>query len=204
MFIKIIYNYIMGIGKKCIIKNCNLEASYNWQHLNVRKYCNNHKEDGMVNIVSITCIYPNCDRIALYNFKQCYRLGKYCSNHKLPNMVNVSNLPYCIVCYKRASFNFKNKKKPIYCAEHKDNEMIDITSRQCLKCDKRPSFNYKNEKKPMYCYTHKLPEMVDIKNPICLECNKRASFNFNYEKKPIYCHKHKLPEMINVVKKLFK
>ena len=51
----------MGIGKKCIIKNCNLEASYNWQHLNVRKYCNNHKEDGMVNIVNKLLLNQICE-----------------------------------------------------------------------------------------------------------------------------------------------
>ena len=39
----------MGIGKKCGIKNCNLEASYNWKNSNIRKYCSNHKKPGMIN-----------------------------------------------------------------------------------------------------------------------------------------------------------
>ena len=191
----------MGIGKKCGIKNCNLEASNNWKNSNIRKYCSNHKKPGMINIVSRECDFPNCYHLALYNYKEYYGLGKYCGKHKLINMVNVCNLPYCLECNKRASFNYKNKKRPLYCVDHKEPEMINITSSQCLKCNKRPSFNYKNEKKALYCYTHKLPDMIDIKNPICVECNKRASFNFNYEKKPVYCHKHKLPEMINVTRK---
>ena len=188
----------MGIGKKC--ENCNLEASYNWNGATIRKFCKTHKLVGMVNIVSKECVYDKCNKLAIYNYRGYNGLGKYCKNHKLNNMINVANLQYCVKCSKRASFNFSNKKTPMYCVEHKLLDMVDVISKKCLKCDKRPIFNYKNEKKAILCKEHKLLNMVDIKNIHCLICNTRASFNFKNEK-PMFCFKHKKNKMINVTKK---
>ena len=79
----------MAIGKKCLIKNCNLEASYNWKTSNIRKYCSNHKKPDMVNIVSRECLFSNCYHLALYNYKEYYGLGKYCINQ---NCIHITHM----------------------------------------------------------------------------------------------------------------
>ncbi len=51
-------------------------------------------------------------------------------------------------CYKHSSFNYKNKKSPIYCLKHKKDNMINIISKKCIEknCDIQSTFNYENEK----------------------------------------------------------
>jgi ABC-type uncharacterized transport system ATPase subunit len=52
-------------------------------------------------------------------------------------------------CTKRASFNYKNEKKSIYCSNHKLDGMINICTKICTypECKTVANFNYENEKK---------------------------------------------------------
>jgi hypothetical protein len=56
-------------------------------------------------------------------------------------------------CKITPSFNYKNEKKPLYCTEHKLDNMINLKNKTCIHkgCNIQPSFNYENEKKPLYC-----------------------------------------------------
>jgi hypothetical protein len=103
-------------------------------------------------------------------------------------------------CNKYASYNFADKKSPIYCKNHIEDGMIYINHPKCINCNlKVPVFNYPDEKKAIYCGDCKLPDMIDIKNPKCINCNlKRPYFNYPDEKKAIYCGDCKLPDMIDV------
>jgi very-short-patch-repair endonuclease len=108
-------------------------------------------------------------------------------------------------CLKYPSCNLPNKITPLYCSEHKSENMIDIVSKRCLNngCLKCPSFNLSNEKTPLYCSEHKLENMIDVKSKKCLNdgCKKRAIFNLPEEKIPLYCSEHKLENMVSTSNK---
>ena len=55
----------------------------------------------------------------------------------------------CIICKKRALYNYKEEKTPTHCNGCKDDRMIDIHNKKCIVCNlKSPNFNYENEIKP--------------------------------------------------------
>ena len=70
-------------------------------------------------------------------------------------------------CNKRALYNFPGKKplKPLYCSDHKLNNMIIIYYTTCAneECYKKPSFNLPGEH-AKYCGNHKSPNMVFVLN----------------------------------------
>ena len=110
-------------------------------------------------------------------------------------------------CYLKASFNYLNNKKRLYCNNHKLDNMININDikRSCIepKCLIRASYNYKNKDKPIYCNKHKLDNMINIINKYCcyLNCKILATYNYKNENKPLYCNKHKLDNMISITNK---
>jgi hypothetical protein len=108
-----------------------------------------------------------------------------------------------INCKIRPSYNYENEKAPLYCVNHKLENMIDISNKKCAynNCKIRPSYNYENEKTPLYCVNHKLENMIDIFNKKCSynNCIISPCFNFENEIKPLYCIKHKLDNMVDVL-----
>jgi hypothetical protein len=167
-------------------------------------FCNKHKKDNMVDVVSKKCIENECNKQPVFNYIN-ETTPIYCKTHKKENMIDIKNKK-CIEneCNKQPVFNYKDETTPIYCNIHKKDDMINIKSKKCieLNCNIRPSFNYENEIEPLYCTTHKKDNMVNIlKNNKCIElnCNVCASFNYKNETKPIYCFKHKKDEMISII-----
>ena len=79
----------------CIEETCNITASYNYKHQKKRLYCENHKKDGMINIINKMCI--SCD---LSNGNKKYD-------------------GYCCRCYmhifpdKPISRNYKSKERAV-------------------------------------------------------------------------------------------
>lgn len=73
-------------------------------------------------------------------------------------------------CNTRPSFNYKNKKKGIYCVEHKLQYMVDVTHKMCLfdNCLVRATNGYKNDNIPLYCFVHKLDNMVNLTDKKCI------------------------------------
>jgi hypothetical protein len=110
----------------------------------------------------------------------------------------------CKICKKQAYFNFENLK-PIYCAEHRKDDMINLINKSCIMIDclKQPSYNFINTITPIYCLDHKRDGMVDIKNKTCLNdtCTKRPNYNIIGSKIGIYCLAHATKEMIDVMNK---
>ena len=111
----------------------------------------------------------------------------------------------CIECNKRPSFNVKGETKPLYCFDHKLDDMINVNKKTCIYegCSTQPSYNFAGEKKGVYCDKHKLIDMIDVKNKTCIYvgCNTTPSYNFAGKKKGIYCDKHRLVDMIDVIHK---
>lgn len=110
-------------------------------------------------------------------------------------------------CNKHACFNYKNKKKRLYCNTHKLKNMININDikRSCIisDCYTRAIYNYKNNKCGIYCNKHKLKNMINITSKTCqnLNCNKLPIFNYNNTKKGLFCKDHKLENMIDIINK---
>ena len=65
---------------KC--KECNKEASYNFEEETKRLYCKKHKLENMFNVVSQMCINDGCNKIAIYNV-EFQKRPLYCKKHKL-------------------------------------------------------------------------------------------------------------------------
>jgi hypothetical protein len=114
---------------------------------------------------------------------------------------------YCVEkdCKKRASYNTKGEKRGIFCKDHKEDGMIDVTHSKCVEngCNHRPNFNNKGEKKALYCKKHMKEGMIDISHKRCIEdgCDRQPSFNNEGKKKRLYCCEHKKEGMVSLVKK---
>jgi len=87
-------------------------------------------------------------------------------------------------CNKRATYNYKNQNKGLYCNHCKLDGMIDIKSPKCIICNnKRANFGMPYDKKAQYCNHCKLDGMIDIKHPKCIICNnKQPTFGMYGEK----------------------
>jgi len=57
-------------------------------------------------------------------------------------------------CKITACFNFKDEKRPIYCASHKKEGMIITYGNYCQHegCNLIANFNIEGEKKGIYCF----------------------------------------------------
>ena len=164
--------------------------------------------ENMINVISKTCIYENCNiqsRFNLPNEKQ----GLYCNTHKLENMINVKS-KQCLFedCNIRPIFNLPEEKTGLYCNKHKLEDMVNVIDRTCLfeDCKIRPKFNLPDKKMGIYCVAHKLENMINIEHKYikrCIHenCIHYPLYNYKHIKTPLYCKKHMLNEMINVFTK---
>jgi hypothetical protein len=104
-------------------------------------------------------------------------------------------------CEIIASFNIIGKKRPLYCAKHKLDGMINVIIKPCKEtnCKTQPVYNMIGEKQGIYCSNHKLDGMVNVKHKSCKEenCNKQPMYNIIGEQ-TLYCAKHKLDGMVDV------
>ena len=77
------------------------------------------------------CLHINCNKYASFNYKN-YKEIKirkyiYCSMHKLENMTDIIHKK-CITCnITQPKFNYKNKKKALYCKDCKLENKLEIS-----------------------------------------------------------------------------
>jgi hypothetical protein len=105
-------------------------------------------------------------------------------------------------CKKRSSFGLI-WNKPLYCKEHKQEEMIDVKNKRCKEkgCVLRPNFGTEWGK-PLYCKQHQKEGMFDVIHKRCKENRCVSLPNFGTEwNKPLYCKQHKKEGMIDVIHK---
>jgi hypothetical protein len=106
----------------------------------------------------------------------------------------------CLLCTKRASFNYPGRFPGVYCVEHKEPDMINVTKSICNypDCFTRPTFNYPGGK-PRYCAKHCKAGMICIRGKLCSRggCRYRAYYNYKTGE-PLYCARHKKKGMINL------
>jgi hypothetical protein len=78
-------------------------------------YCNEHKLDGMENIIKKYCEYEGCKVTASFNYNEEFT-KRFCEKHKLEGMINVKDKT-CI--YPNC------KTRPIYNIIIDENQHID-------------------------------------------------------------------------------
>ena len=181
----------------CNELNCMVIPNFNIEGETKGLYCSKHKKEGMINVISKTCI--ECKKQPVFNVESKTK-GLYCSKHKKDGMTDVITKT-CLECKKQPSFNIDGETKGLYCSTHKKEGMIDIKNKTCLECKFIPKFNVEGETKALYCSTHKKDGMIDVKNKTCLECKKQPAFNVEGKSKALYCSTHKKDGMVNVKNK---
>jgi nitrite reductase/ring-hydroxylating ferredoxin subunit len=102
-------------------------------------------------------------------------------------------------CMKQPCFNFEGEI-PKFCADHKEEGMVNLNERPCEKCSKKPVYNFPDIKKGRFCVEHKEDGMIDVLSQTCEHdgCRTRPSFGYK-EGKRRFCVLHKLDDMVNLV-----
>lgn len=92
-------------------------------------------------------------------------------------------------------------KKPLFCAKHRNEDMIDVNNKICENenCNKRAFYGI--ESTPIHCIEHKEQNEFNVVKGFCKEkgCKKKPTFGL-VNKKPLYCIEHKKEDMYNVMK----
>lgn len=138
------------------------------------------------------CKKPECDNDALYNTPGKH-IRDFCEGCKEENMVPIYVSGHCLKCSKGSSYGFKKFLRRDYCADHKTDKMVSITTlyatdkdlikkvaekkaekdailkkKQQGKCTKckivTASYGYPAGKREK-CAKHKLAGMVSLTNP---------------------------------------
>ena len=109
----------------------------------------------------------------------------------------------CKKCSKQPSFNFSGEKVPVYCADHKEPNMVAVRGDKCAHpdCSKQPCFNIPEELLGKFCATHRSPEMVNVRERRCAHegCWRKPIYNLPNETRGIFCREHKTDEMVDVL-----
>jgi len=188
--------------KTNICEQCGIYAIYNFENEKNGICCFNHKEIGMINVLSKKCEYAWCKTLPLFNFEGEIK-ARFCSEHKEIGMINVKDKK-CeyIGCKTIPTFNFKGEKKRRFCNEHKEIGMINVLSKVCEQenCNTQPIYNFEGQIKARFCSEHKEIGMINIKHKTCenKDCKTRPNFNFVGQIKGRFCNEHKENGMIDV------
>jgi hypothetical protein len=110
-----------------------------------------------------------------------------------------------IDCKTRPTFNIEGQTNALYCATHKEDDMVNVLSKTCMYdgCKTQPTFNIEGQTNALYCATHKEDGMVDVKNKVCIYngCKTIPFFNIEGEIRALYCATHKKDGMVDIKNK---
>lgn len=178
-------------------ESCTRNAYYG---SDVPRFCRQHKEPDMKNVVSPLCEEEGCQSTSR-SFGFPGQKGVRCKKHVLSGMINVVNkLCEHTGCRSTCiSFDFPGGKGR-FCKEHALSTMINVRNYTCEfeGCfSKSRNFDVAGGK-GRFCKVHKEDGMIDVRNVLCKHggCSKRANFSFK-GRPPQYCSEHKLPQMCN-------
>lgn len=187
-------------GKFKVCEKCPKKAYYNILGTRSPRFCGDHREPNMFNVVSSKCRYEGCRTVPC--FGESGKPPKFCAAHREEGMVNIHERPCQHEgCSKKPVFNLPGQARGVWCVGHKTPEMVDVLSTCCRYegCRTRPSFGQKGGKR-MFCSEHKLEGMVNLVSIICEHdgCATSATFNLPGETVVRFCSKHKKEGMINI------
>jgi hypothetical protein len=150
----------------------------------------------MVNVISKTCIEPNCKTLPTFNIEG-QKEALYCSLHKKENMINVISKT-CIEpnCKIQPIFNIEGQKEALYCQKHKKENMVDVINKKCIEpnCKTRPIYNIEGKKEALYCQKHKKENMIDVKHTTCKTPMCSIRVNEKYNGYCYFCFIHMFPD----------
>ncbi len=141
----------------CIIQNCTNIAEYGFNNEFTKKYC----KTCSININNIIKINPN----------------GYCCNDKCKKFVETGKL-------KKATYNYENISRPIFCVECKLDNMVVVHShkKKCITCNENDAFfNFPNQKGSLYCKSCAPEGTRNTMYKYC-DCNNKAKFISNNKK----------------------
>ncbi|AII17249.1 hypothetical protein JO84_gp190 [Aureococcus anophagefferens virus] len=124
-------NIVNVNSKRC--PKCSKFPGYNFAGQTVGKYCKDHAETGMEDVVNKKC--AKCSKQPYFNFAGQTE-GKYCLAHAETDMVDVVNKK-CEhkTCTSQPCFNFKGQTVGKYCKEHAKPKMVNVVSPMCSICN---------------------------------------------------------------------
>lgn len=189
---------MVGSRDTCVSEGCIREAHYGGGDALRPSHCSDHKTEGMINLSTTKCATPGCFKLAVYLYK-----GKkiFCREHRVEGMKSPVN---CLTpgCDRSRIYNHPGQKAA-YCAEHKEESMINVITKQCVVEGCLSGARYGREgEHALFCSKHKEDSMIDLKARRCKYegCMLCPSFNYEGAKTGVYCSNHKSPEMVNVKK----
>lgn len=135
-------------GYYCIKENCNTLATYNKNGKGAPTWCIVHglEVGESLRVRDDNCINEDCNKRASFNYNGMKPI--YCKEHALE--INKNEHDYnklddenyiidvvhnkCLIteCFIRACFNKSNETKGIYCYDHKEENMINVVSKNCI------------------------------------------------------------------------
>ena len=110
----------------CIEKDCDTEASFNFEGETKRLYCVKHKKDNMISLDKKFCKEIGCNITSTFGYENSKR--EYCSKHKKDGMIVLHKKKTCLIenCNVFPHFNYISENAGLYCNKHKLENMIDV------------------------------------------------------------------------------
>jgi hypothetical protein len=181
-------------SKKC--EKCNKQPSYGYIGEKARM-CFTHKLTNMIDLKHKHC--ELCDKRPMYSENKNLP-PRFCCAHKnhIPNLVFIGKT--CLKCTKIPSFGIP-KGKAIYCYDHKDDNMVDLSHKECEKCNSKSAIYDNISGRGRFCKKHKEPDMINVKSKTCAKCNSVSPCWDIKGGTGKFCKKHKEPGMIDVKNK---
>lgn len=128
------------------------------------RFCAQHKQEGMSDVLNKSCIHPLCDKHAIFGFPG--QRAQACKLHKTQGMTNLVSTRRCAheSCTKHPAYALPGEP-PKFCRLHKTPDMVDVVNDRCAhpNCDKQPSYG-KFGGPALFCVTHKEPDMVHFRH----------------------------------------
>lgn len=143
--------------KRCQYDGCTKSPSFNYDGIKVAKYCNAHKEPGMINVTRRLCRL--CTVSASFNYPNKTR-SEYCARHSRSGMINMITHPRCKYGRGRAADDTERYLD--------DNCIIPVSVRPVSilrltePCSNMASFGDTMTRKREYCIAHKQQYMVNV------------------------------------------
>jgi hypothetical protein len=107
----------------CCYPGCSIQPYFNYPGKKFAIYCDIHKLDTMVNVLSNKCL--ECGKIPSFGYEKGKAL--YCGDHKKDNMRNLKNNTCEFEgCVRQPSFNYKGETKYRFCKPHMLKDMVNI------------------------------------------------------------------------------
>lgn len=189
--------------QKCEQFECKKQPHFNHEGESIARFCSQHKDDGMVDVISKRCENLECKKRPHFNH-EWKSVARFCSQHKEMDMVDViSKRCEQLECKKLPTYNYEGKTRK-FCNEHKQNGMVNVKGKRCeyTDCKKQPIYNYEGKPTGIFCSEHKKDNMVDVNCKRCeyTDCKKIPTFNHKGQIAR-FCSQHKEIDMVDVKNK---